>query len=293
MSVQDALKHANKATELDSQESYSEAREHYLAAISILKQLISSDEQKYGSLQKHVDGYERRVAELEILIAENRGNDSNSSSSSSSAPSIQESMAAEAFGVSPDTVKNLNSAKKNATKATEKAGGMATLGGAALVGGLVGATILGGAVGLIGGAAGGAYAATRSGKVGDVARSSGQLAVDGIKQAKELNKKYDITGKTQNAISTGIDKVKEIEKNHNVTERVSSAAQTTYESAKDFDTRYDVSGKTKRALSGGISMVQSAFNSAVDYDKKNDVTGQLSRTIGSSFDALFPAVKKK
>lgn len=118
----------------------------------------------------------------------------------------------------------------NIEKKSSAAGGK-IIGGAALVGG-VAAGVLTGSL-LLGVAAAGAtaYAATRNDKVGDAAKATGKAAnavgakaaevnkehrlteraVEGLKSGyrgvKQLNAKYDISGKTVTGIKTGMDTI--------------------------------------------------------------------------------------
>eukprot|EP00961_Rhodomonas_salina_P220431 2980165-Rhodomonas_salina.1 len=99
----------------------------------------------------------------------------------------------------------------------------ATMWGAAGAGAGVGFVLGGGLLAALG-AAGGAYAATQGGKVGDVARNSGRGVVKLQRKAVALNEKHKVTETVQGAASDVVKKTKELNEKHQITARAQTAA---------------------------------------------------------------------
>ncbi|KAF4701880.1 hypothetical protein FOZ62_001121, partial [Perkinsus olseni] len=111
----------------------------------------------------------------------------------------------------------------------------AAMGGAAAIGGLGGLLLLG-PIGLVAGAAGAAYATTRSDKFGSAARTVGSA--------------------TTNVTSDAVEKGAEIGEEYGVTQKVRGAADAVSSKAREFDQTYDVSGK----VNSGVQAVGSKMS---------------------------------
>ena len=106
--------------------------------------------------------------------------------------------------------------------------------GAAVVGGVAATLLVGPVVGIVA-AGGAAYAATRSDKVGEVAKSTGQAAVAVTGKAVDLNKE------------------------HGITDKIGDGLKNTATAVQGFDQKHDVSGK----VAGGISWAMKGITSAM------------------------------
>lgn len=77
--------------------------------------------------------------------------------------------------------------------------------------------MLAGPIGALAGAAGIAYAATtRDNTVGNVARKTGQMAVDSFSAIKNFDKEYEISQKAWSASVAGVQKLGEIDRKYHV-----------------------------------------------------------------------------
>lgn len=150
---------------------------------------------------------------------------------------------------------------------------LSTLGGAAIVGGvavgaLAGSAILGVAAGV-----GAGVLATQKGTGGDVARTTGDLAVATGKKAKELDQKHHITEQTKKCASSVARDMKKFDEQHRVTENLKKESKALWKSAKKFDEKHNVSGKSATAMIGGSKylikqMSKANENSKTDSKKK-------------------------
>ena len=111
--------------------------------------------------------------------------------------------------------------------------------GAAVVGGVAATLLVGPVVGIVA-AGGAAYAATRSDKVGEVAKSTGQAAVAVGGKAAALDKEHGITNKIGDGLKTGV------------------------KAAQGFDQKHDVSGKVAGGISWAMKGITSAMGSGSD-----------------------------
>eukprot|EP00457_Paulinella_chromatophora_P014723 gb/GEZN01015196.1/.p1 GENE.gb/GEZN01015196.1/~~gb/GEZN01015196.1/.p1 ORF type:complete len:191 (-),score=48.92 gb/GEZN01015196.1/:337-867(-) len=121
---------------------------------------------------------------------------------------------------------NAADAAKEATKGAGggslSEGGMVMAGAAAVAG--VGAAVVFGSVAVGAVAAGGAaYAATRSDKVGDVAKSTGKAAIAVAGKAKELDEKHQISNKMKAGGQKLFNKAKEVNEKHHIAEKAGNA----------------------------------------------------------------------
>ena len=132
------------------------------------------------------------------------------------------------------------------------AGGPSPLAGAAAVGAGVG-LVLAGPIGAIAGAAGIAYAATtKETGVGEAARKTGQVAVDGYSAVRKFDSEYNISSKAYEATIAGVNKITELNKNYQVTDRVSNMAKTTTESLTKFEQKNQVISKLGSGLASAL-----------------------------------------
>merc|ERR1712188_82771 len=100
--------------------------------------------------------------------------------------------------------------------------------------------VLAGPIGALAGAAGIAYAATtKENGVGEAARKTGQVAVDGYSAVKKFDADYNISSKAYTATKAGINKV---------TERVGNVVSSTTETITNFEKKNQVISKLGSGL---------------------------------------------
>lgn len=155
-------------------------------------------------------------------------------------------------------------ATSTANAAVSSAGGVKTLAACAALGAAGGLIVLGSTVGLgvaaVGGAAGAAYLATRSDKVGEAARTAGGLAVQGAEKAQELNKEHKITDKLAEAGSKAVAMAKDMNERYGIADKVSQGVSTAVTKAKEIEEKHHVTTKIAAGLSAGLSKLSSALD---------------------------------
>eukprot|EP00397_Hematodinium_sp_SG-2012_P033472 GEMP01035767.1.p1 GENE.GEMP01035767.1~~GEMP01035767.1.p1 ORF type:complete len:271 (+),score=71.81 GEMP01035767.1:171-983(+) len=132
-------------------------------------------------------------------------------------------------------------------KVVAAAAGIGAVGGLVVLG-----TIFGGGVGIIAGAGAGAYAATRSDKVGEVARSAAGGAISTVHKAKDFNEKHELTGKALTLGQSIWSKAKEVNEKHDITGKVAHGAAATAAKAKEVNEKYKITDKAGGAMSSGM-----------------------------------------
>eukprot|EP00961_Rhodomonas_salina_P139588 1878526-Rhodomonas_salina.1 len=110
-------------------------------------------------------------------------------------------------------------------------------------------------LGLVG-AAGGAYAATKQGKIGEAARSSGRVVVTLGRKASKFNQEHKVTEKAKKACVAAYTSIKETNEKHKITERTGKAFKGGFESAKTFNERNQITTKIASAAATGMKKVE-------------------------------------
>jgi len=154
-------------------------------------------------------------------------------------------------------------ASASASAAVGSAGGIKTLAACAALGAGAGLLVLGSTVGatvaVVGGAAGAAYCATRSDKVGDAARGAGNIALQGVDKAKEINQKHDITGKITVAGTQAITVAKETDQKYGVSTKVSAGVGAAVKRASEFESKHKVTDKVVSGFAAGLGRISAAL----------------------------------
>jgi hypothetical protein len=142
--------------------------------------------------------------------------------------------------------------------AVDNAGGAYTVGGAATVGAVAGAVLMGPITAVAAGAAA-AYATTRKDSVGEVARGAGDAATAAASGLKKFNDEHKITSKVYDAGVAATAKAKEVNAKYDITGKLTAGAKTAYQKGAEFEKRNDVSRRVGGAISSGLT----AFTKAV------------------------------
>ena len=130
--------------------------------------------------------------------------------------------------------------------------------GAAAVGGIAGAMLLG-PMTAIAAAGAAAYATTRTDTAGDVARSTGVAAGTTATSLKKFNDQHDITGKTRDAAVAAAAKAKEVNDKYGITTKAKAAATTAYNKAAEIENKHGVTSKVGGAIAGGLASFTKAM----------------------------------
>ncbi|QDZ22362.1 MIT domain-containing protein [Chloropicon primus] len=229
--ISQVIKTATNAVQQDSQGNLDQAIQLYNSATAQLEKLIALGTGSVADMedwQSKVQQYKSRVTYLQQRVQEMK-----MQQYAQTAKLAQDGMAVAAKG----------------QEAVKVAGGPTPLAGAAAVGAGVG-LVLAGPIGALAGAAGIAYAATtKDNGMGEAARATGQVAVDGYSAVRKFDSEYNISGKAYDATMAGVTKVQEIEKKYQIKDRVASVAKNTTQSI----TKFEEKNKVIEKLGSGIA----------------------------------------
>lgn len=151
-------------------------------------------------------------------------------------------------------------AANTAAAAVSSGGGIKVLGATAALGGAAGFMLLG-PVGLVGGAAAAGYCATRSDKVGEVARAAGALAVTGAERAMELNSQYKVTDKLQEAGSKAVTAAMQANEKYGIADKLAKGTSAAVATAIKIENQYKVTDTVASGLASGLTKLSSALDS--------------------------------
>ena len=177
MPCQAAIDLATRAVEADVAGNHDEAMHLYSAAANELDAAARSTPSEAAEMRGKASEYRARVTVLQQKLQ-------------------MEQMAATASGAQ---MAQRGAAMAHQGKvAVDNAGGVYTVGGAAAVGAVAGAVLMGPITAVAAGAAA-AYATTRKDSVGEVARGAGDAATAAASGLKKFNDEHKITSKVYDA----------------------------------------------------------------------------------------------
>jgi len=136
-----------------------------------------------------------------------------------------------------------------------------TMGAAAAIGG-VGGLLLLGPLGLVAGAAGAAYATTRSDNIGSSARGVARGSISVIDKATEVNRDAGITDKAKQFGSAAVNKATEINEQYQVTATVKQVGSEAYKRLSSFNQEYKVTDKISAGLAAGFNTLSNFLQPA-------------------------------
>jgi hypothetical protein len=145
--------------------------------------------------------------------------------------------------------------------------------GAAIAGGVVGATVLGAVpilgvllptftIGMIGGAAAGAYASTKSGNVGDSARAVGTT------------------------MSSFVTRVTSFSTENKVPEKIGAVAEKTLTTASEFDQEYQIHRRASTAMSMAAAATAAAVGRATEFTREHQIGERLERAAEQTYETV-------
>ena len=136
-------------------------------------------------------------------------------------------------------------------EAVKVAGGSSTMAGAAAVGAGAG-LLVAGPIGLVvaGGAA--AYAATTSSTIGDAARNTGEVAVQGVEGVKSFDREHEISQKAYKAYEAGTKRIAKIDKSLKVSERFQGFWGNATKNFTQMETNYRLGDRIGEGVAGGF-----------------------------------------
>ena len=247
------IKTATAAVQQDSQGNLEGAIKLYNEASSLLEKLIASGTGTGPDLedwQSKVQQYKSRVTYLQQRLQEVK-----LQQYAQTAKLAQDGMSMAAKG----------------QEAVKVAGGPTPLAGAAAVGAGVG-LVLAGPIGALAGAAGIAYAATtKDNGMGEVARKTGQVAVDGYSAVRKFDGEYKISSKAYSATVAGVNKVTEIEQKYKIKDRVANVAKSTTEGITNFEKQNRVMEKIGSGLANALDWTTSRLGGSTANQVEKDV----------------------
>ena len=127
-----------------------------------------------------------------------------------------------------------------------------TMGAAAAIGG-VGGLLLLGPLGLVAGAAGAAYASTRSDAVGSATRGVARGSVAVVDKVVDVEKQHHFTTKAMELGSAVYNKASEINQKYEVTDTVKTAGTAAFKRLATFNEQHGVTDKIASGVAAGIS----------------------------------------
>jgi hypothetical protein len=135
-----------------------------------------------------------------------------------------------------------------------------TMGTAAALGG-VGGLLLLGPLGLIAGAAGAAYASTRSDEIGDTTRVMARSSFAVVDKVREVDREHQISATAKAMGSAAIAKANEINQKYEVTETVKSAGAEAARRLSEINDRYKITDSISNGISSGFASLSSFLGS--------------------------------
>jgi len=139
-----------------------------------------------------------------------------------------------------------------------------TMGTAAAIGG-VGGMLLLGPIGLIAGAAGAAYAATRDDEIGDTTRGMARTSYAVVDRVREVDREHQITATAKAMGSAAIAKATEINEKYEVTETVKSAGNEAARRLSEMNQKYNITGTISTGFSNLSSWISGTPNQERSY----------------------------
>ena len=172
-------------------------------------------------------------------------------------------------------------------EAVKVAGGSSTMAGAAAVGSVAG-LLVAGPIGLVvaGGAA--AYAATTSSTIGEAARSTGEVAVQGVEGVKTFDKDHEISQKAYKAYEAGTKRITKIDKNLKVSERVQDFWGNATKNFNLMETNYRLGDRIGEGVAGGFEWLANRL--AVPEDEEDQERDPEEGSPASPEEVTLPDV---
>jgi hypothetical protein len=135
-----------------------------------------------------------------------------------------------------------------------------TMGTAAAIGG-VGGLLLLGPIGLLAGAAGAAYAATRDDDIGATTRGVAQKSYSVVDKVREVDRDHQISATAKSVGSAAVAKVSEINQKYEVTDTVKGAGSEAARRLSAFNERYKITDSITSGISSGVASLSSFMRS--------------------------------
>eukprot|EP00904_Undaria_pinnatifida_P002800 jgi/Undpi1/12520/HiC_scaffold_6.g02189.m1 len=103
-------------------------------------------------------------------------------------------------------------------------------------------------------------AASSDDKAGDIARSSGKMALAAFERTTELNDRYHLTDRVAQGARRAGDRLKEIDREHAVVHKTTEGAMQAWRGVKQYDERHKLTARAGEALSSGLDKVAEALS---------------------------------
>lgn len=168
-------------------------------------------------------------------------------------------------------------ASSAASDAAASAGGVKTLAACAALGAAGSCVVLGGTLGLgiaaAGGAAAAGYAATRSDKIGDAARTAGGLAITAADKAVALNREHHLTEKALETGGKAVEAAKLADQKYGITDKAQKAAGAALSKAQEVEQKHQVTSKVASGLAFGMGKISAALDGAISKGQASGASG--------------------
>jgi len=151
-------------------------------------------------------------------------------------------------------------ASSAATAAVGSAGGVKTFAACAALGAGAGFMVLGGAIGVVGGAVAAGYMATRGDKAGDAARAAGGAGLTAASKAKELNDKHQVAQKATELGKQAFSSAKAADAKYGISTKIGQGVGAAMSKAKDIEQKHHVTDKVAGGISTGLGKLTSALS---------------------------------
>jgi len=122
----------------------------------------------------------------------------------------------------------------------------------AAVGAGAGFLVLGSTLAIVGGAAGGAYLATRQGNAGEVAEKITEAGNKALAAANSTDEKLGLTDKFTKGIDVVVQKGKEIDEKHNLSDKVAKSVDVVIQKGREVDDKHSFSDRIAKGVDAAV-----------------------------------------
>mmetsp|Transcript_17968 Transcript_17968/g.41938 ORF Transcript_17968/g.41938 Transcript_17968/m.41938 type:complete len:280 (+) Transcript_17968:64-903(+) len=174
---------------------------------------------------------------------------------------------------------NMKADEKGGHNPLKKIAAVAGLGAAA--GFIVLGGILGGAFAVAAGGGAAAYAATRQDGIGNAARKAGEVTLDGVDKAADLNREHKITEKLAEAGRNAMDRAKEMNEKYKITEKAKAGMDAAVTKVQEVEAKHHVTDKVAAGFASGVEKISDALSKS---NSKGDVDVEKTPKASSTTD---------
>jgi len=149
------------------------------------------------------------------------------------------------------TIVSASESSQNTLKTALGTAAAGAIGGAVLVGGVLGAPV----IGMVAGAGAAVYASTRKDEVGTAAKATGQATLAAAQNARRFDDEHQIVSKSKAAAAAVANKTVQVNQEYGVTDKLGTAAKYTWDSAVSLNDKYKVTNTIGKGISQGLDLI--------------------------------------